>query len=79
MSQMKKPPAKAIMVNTTGTVTYEGIARVAMEIGKRQAEDLRRIRDALDAGDNDMALMLMREFFVLHNGSANENCKTGTQ
>jgi hypothetical protein len=56
-----------------GNEAYEGIARVAFEIGKRQAADLRRIRDALDAGDHDVALALMRKFFVLHGGSTNEN------
>lgn len=66
-SHGKKPPAST-KISTIGSGTYEGIARVAFEIGKRQADDLRRIRDALDAGFDDMALALMREFFVLHDG-----------
>jgi hypothetical protein len=45
---------------------YDALAKAAYEIGKRQAADLRRIRDALDAGDNEKALALMRDFFVLH-------------
>ena len=64
-----------------GNGAYEGIACVAYEIGKRQAADLRRIRDVLDVGDNDMALALMREFFVLHDdgSSMNETKKKKTQ
>jgi hypothetical protein len=69
----RKKPSESTTISATGKSSYEGIARIAFEIGKRQSADLRRIRDALDAGDNAMALALMREFFVLHNdGSVNE-------
>jgi hypothetical protein len=78
-SYMKKPPARDIMLNATDTSTYDGIARVAYEIGKRQAADLRRIRDELDAGNDDAALTLMRNFFVLRDGSANETKKESQQ
>jgi DNA-binding GntR family transcriptional regulator len=78
-SYMKKPPARDKIVSATSEASYEGVARVAFEIGKRQAADLRRIRDALDAGDNDVALALMRNFFVLREGDINEAQKEKTQ
>jgi hypothetical protein len=59
--------------------SQEGIARVALEIGLRQAADLRRIRDVLDAGDDNAALALMREFFILHNRGKNEERRAGTE
>jgi hypothetical protein len=79
-----KKPSVSTTISATGSVTYEGyegLARVAFDIAKRQAADLRRIRDALDAGDNCMALTLMREFFVLHDdgSSMNETQKKKTQ
>jgi hypothetical protein len=70
-----KKPSLSTRISATGNCSYEGIARVAFEIGKRQAADLRRIRDALNAGDSDMALMLMREFFVLHDDGSNSETK----
>jgi hypothetical protein len=77
-SNRKKPPVSTT-ISTTGNGTYEGIARVAFEIGKRQAADLRRIRDALDVGDNAMALALMRNFFVLHSDGSADEKRTATQ
>jgi hypothetical protein len=55
-----------------GNGCYEGIIRAAMEISKRQTADLRRIQEALNAGDDCTALLLMRQFFVIHEGDDND-------
>jgi hypothetical protein len=77
-SYMKKPAASTI-ISTTNEGTYEGVARVAFDIGQRIVADLRRIRDALDAGNDSMALALMREFFVLHGDGRVDEKRTATQ
>ncbi len=43
--------------------TFEGIARVAMEISRREVEQLTVIRKALDEHDDQTALTEMRKFF----------------
>ena len=57
---------KRIKTEEAPAGTYAGIARVALEISRRQTADLKRIQEALDAGNDSAALSLMRKFFVVH-------------
>jgi hypothetical protein len=45
--------------------TFEGAARVALEISKRQAAQLRVIKNALGEGNTDAALMTMRHLLAM--------------
>ena len=63
-SSMKKPPRReeAAGGNIDDTEAYEGVIRVAIDISKRQAADLKKIKEALLVGDQETALTDMKKF-----------------